>query len=441
MDSFNLNGETLVYWHLRCFSKAGSEAKKWLDTITMLRSSLVEYFPGVSFTLLPELTPNFSLYPFQTPNDKNINTVVCAANISGDVYIKGDLLGFNIPGGDKLPSSHILSFCYKEQMTLRVGIYWFEVPDDSEKQINENALSYVLSSLAQPSVIFLSAQSIDHSSAPIMSDLFSKFTIESLKRKEPPVPSVLTFTDPYYVNNFILKEFMNKDGLSLQSMMDRWDSKSIQTPFSQCQLGDAETRESYYSNIITDASGSYAFSTKLLPKTLDMGRSVCVLVDDGAIPIWHRTYCAIDGEKVSVWSRMVFIPEISNGKQWLDSIRQYPSGLWFGDDGWASCLIIGAHSSSEKSKCLAWIRSGLSIERDVDENGSKTFDLSIETEDKGEVVFFSGDTSDLVKLFEKMSETNQTDIIDIEEAKYLSSLAGCILDRDNENETDFLTLQ
>lgn len=432
-----------AFWDIRFFSGSVTEIKKWIDIVSMVSSAIEEYFPRNLFTISYDPTPDFRLFPFDLPDDPEKNPILNLKNIGNDVYVKGDLLGFKLKGGKRLPDDDFVGLCYSEQIVAKLKIAWFECPDDDyHKKEALRCLDYVMSCLNMPNMTLLSIQTTNHENADSFNAFFNDYIASIPKEKGNNIPSQVKFPEPTTFSARFPKSIMSSPLISLQSMMERWDEKSVIMPYTPCIWGSLEGNELNVSDIIHVKDQKIAFCSKLLPTGLYPIDDVTLFVDESNAPIWHRSYTHIEGEKIVQWSRLILLPKIENGRDWLKAIKQYPASIWFTDDGLSSASMIAAHGSLPQSNLHGWASAGFALEKEIDEEGEVTFSAYLDDDIEGDVCFFKGNYIDTVELFGKMSTLDRTDIVDVDDARYLSSLIGGIPgDHDVEQDENCNTLQ
>lgn len=416
-------------WHFRYFLQKTSQQKVWRDTVIMLQSMILEYFPDVPFYIDVELTPNFRIYPFNTHvREDEPYSLFRAFDINKPVVQKGDLLGFHLPGGRKLDPNAFLSLAYKEQLVGRLTIYWHTEPDEVHEKLKkdisqqtQNAFWFIISSLSIDGAALLSLQ-IEGSTESSWLDISETVHDERLFQ-QGKTPSSLESKDPAYQLECLPKSYLKSSALALQSLFDRIDEKSIFLPLVSSEWG---TRDNEKISLIMADGVAYSFRTQLIKTEKTDPANITLIVDSSGAPLWHLSNAEIEGQSVQQWSRLIKIPSFSTPKEWLSLIRQYPCGFWFGDDGWNAANYLSLASASQDSTCMAWSRFGFAIERTIDENGKQEFSLYLEDDEGFEQHFFQGGIIDIVHYFDKLSELNKIYVPDVEDAISLSSSTGCL---------------
>lgn len=142
-------------WIIRFLPLNHRELQANQHAIGVLISELEEYFENTAFNVKWLKTPDFTIYPF---SEAESSTVYVLNEISNDVTIKGDIIGFSIPNGKTLDKDDLISISYKEQMVFRVEITWNS--DISELTLDDivNQVNYLASTLSSNNTSLLSIE-------------------------------------------------------------------------------------------------------------------------------------------------------------------------------------------------------------------------------------------------------------------------------------------
>lgn len=419
-------------WVLRLLALNHKELRATQHATNMLISEFEEYFNIRAFDIDWLKNPDFTIYPF---NERESSSLYLLNEIQDSVTVKGDIVAFGLPDGKTLPGESLLSVCYKEQMVLRIKLIWRSDFAELTQEDIINQINYLASSLSSVKISLLSIeiQSKEASTAVYLNDFIDTITsVRTTTEKKTSLQSWYNLAE-------LPRNLIDSSPIAFSSVLERWSSVLEIREMAPCKVDESEE----LFNIIGCGEETMAFSTLFIPSESIGMRTLSLITDSHGYPIWVRMRDNIEGSDVSVYSRVLATPLITKCSELFQNILRFPTSNWTGESGGESIvqLVDISLKLAPFSSVAKWVKSGLSIDYKVDENGKEMFDTYIADDDGVLQHFFSGDIIDTTNLFDKMDLVCEEEYVDLNDAILAATLAGYKQESIEKDTSNLYTLQ